>query len=326
MVVALQSPITHSHVIGRLTQLADGFNNPVDIAVGQEGRLYVLSRTNMNHAPLNFLRVTVVTIDEEFIEQHLRYGMQDGGLVWPTSIAIDADEHFYVSDEHRHDVQAFDRHGNFITRIGGPGSAPGQLDRPAGVAVHPDGTLLVTDCMNNRVQRFSRTGEHLAVIGGPGTGSGELNMPWGIGVDRADNIYVSDWGNDRVQKLDPDGLYLQTFGTPGRGEGQLHRPSGVGVDSKGAVYVSDYGNDRVQVFEPDGTPLVTLLGDAMPSKWGLEAILVDQEAVEIREKYAEDVEAQERVFEGPMGIEVDDQDRVLIVDCCKHRVQIYQRH
>ena len=53
---------------------------------------------------------------------------------------------------------------------------------------------------------------------------------------------------------------------------------------------------------------------------------VDQEAVEIREKHAEDVLAQERVFEGPMGIEVDDQDRVLIVDCCKHRVQIYQRH
>src|SRR4051794_6681622 len=104
MSVEVHGPIQYSHVVGRLTQLADGFNNPVDVAIGQEGRLYVLSRTNMNHAPLNFRRVPVVTLGEEFIEQYLRYGMDDGGIVWPTPIATDPDEPFYVSDEHRHDV------------------------------------------------------------------------------------------------------------------------------------------------------------------------------------------------------------------------------
>jgi DNA-binding beta-propeller fold protein YncE len=325
MSLAVASPIRYSHVLGRLSQVADGFNNPVDVALGQQGRLYVLNRTNMNHAPMGFLRVTVLTLDEEFIQQFLTYGTDDGQIVWPTSIATDADERFFVSDEHRHDVQAFDRTGQFLGRFGGLGAGPGQLNRPSGLAVHPDGSVLVADCLNHRVQRFSPDGAHLGTLGEHGSGPGQLNMPWGIAVDRAGNIYVVDWGNDRVQKLDPDGRHLATFGSPGRGEGQLHRPSGVGVDSQGAVYVADYGNDRVQVFEPDGAPLTTLLGEATPSTWGMASISVDQEQVELRAKHFDDVMAQERVFEGPMGIEIDDQDRIFIADCCKHRVQVYQR-
>jgi DNA-binding beta-propeller fold protein YncE len=222
-------------------------------------------------------------------------------------------------------VQMFDREGTFVWRMGGHGSGPGQLDRPAGLAIHPDGRLVVSDCLNHRIQFFNYDGEHVGTIGGHGSGPGQLNMPWGITVDRAGDIYVSDWGNDRVQKLSPGGQHLATYGTSGTGEGQLRRPSGVGVDSRGAVYVSDYGNDRVQVFESDGRPLTTLLGDATPSKWGLQSIDIDPESTELRALHHDDVTAQERVFEGPMGIEIDEHDRVLIADCCKHRVQVYQR-
>jgi aryl-alcohol dehydrogenase-like predicted oxidoreductase len=39
---------------------------------------------------------------------------------------------------------------------------------------------------------------------------------------------------------------------------------------------------------------------------------------ELRQQHAAEVDAQERVFEGPLGIEVDEQDRILLVDCCEH--------
>ena len=45
----------------------------------------------------------------------------------------------------------------------------------------------------------------------------------------------------------------------------------------------------------------------------------------LREQFAEDVAAQERVFEGPIGVEVDEEDRIIIADCCKHRLQVYRR-
>jgi DNA-binding beta-propeller fold protein YncE len=317
--------IQYSHTIGQLAQRANGFNNPVDVALGKNGRLYVLNRTNLNHAPMGFLRVTLCTLDEEYVDQFLTFGTDDGQIVWPTSIATDPGENFYVSDEYRHDVQRFDRDGNFLGRLGGPCAGDGQLNRPAGVAVEPDGNVLVSDCLNHRIQRYAPDGRPLGALGEAGSGPGQLTMPWGITVDRRGDVYVADWGNDRVQKLSPDGQHIAGFGSSGNGDGQLRRPSGVGVDSQGNVYVSDYGNDRVQVFERDGRPLATLLGDATMTKWAAEFVAADPEMSELRQQHAADVDIQERVFEGPMGIEVDEQGRILIVDCCKHRIQIYQR-
>ena len=317
--------ITYSHTIGRLTQSDNGFNGPVDLAIAPGGRLYVLNRSNIAHAPMSYLRVTICTIDEEYIGQFTTFGSGDGELIWPTSIAIDSHENIYVSDEQRHDVQVFDREGSFLQRWGSPGNGAGQFNRPSGLAVDTEDNILVVDCLNNRVQKLSRTGQPLSQWGQAGSGPGEFNLPWGVTVDRAGQIYVADWGNDRVQKFDPAGRYLTSFGSSGSGEGQLRRPAGVGVDSVGQVYVSDYGNDRVQVFQADGYPLATLLGDATMTKWAAEFVAADPEMIELRERHAEDVRSQERLFENPMGIEVDEQDRVLIVDYSKHRIQIYQR-
>lgn len=325
MAVALTSRIEYSHTIGQLAQAGAGFNNPVDVAVAPGGRLYVLSRSNMAHAEMSFLRVTICTLDEEFIGQFTTFGYDDGQLVWPTSIAVDRQEHVFVSDERRHDVQVFDRDGLFIDRWGSFGSGPGQLNRPSGLAVDREGTVLVVDSLNNRVQRFSPDGNLLGSWGQAGRGPGEFALPWGIGLDRQGSVYVADWRNDRVQKFDPDGRFQASFGTSGRGEGQLSRPAGVGVDSVGNVYVSDYGNDRVVVFEPDGRHLATLLGAATMTKWAAEFVAADPEMTELRQRHADEIAPQECVFEGPMGVEVDEQDRVLIVDCCKHRIQIYRR-
>jgi DNA-binding beta-propeller fold protein YncE len=175
------------------------------------------------------------------------------------------------------------------------------------------------------VQRFGPDGRLLGGWGEQGAGSGQLDLPWGIAVDADGDVYVADWRNDRVQKFDPDGRPLAIFGSSGSGDGQLRRPSGVGVDSVGTVWVSDYGNDRVQVFAPDGSPFATLRGEATMTKWAAPFVAADPEMTELRQRHAAEVRVQEEVFEGPMGIAVDEQDRVLVADCCKHRLQVYRR-
>ena len=60
------------------------------------------------------------------------------------------------------------------------------------------------------------------------------------------------------------------------------------------------------------------------TKWGVGSIEVDPETKTLREE-SPDVVARERFFRGPMGVEVDSQDRVFIADVCRHRVQVYQR-
>jgi DNA-binding beta-propeller fold protein YncE len=326
MSVAVASSVCYSHAIGQLAQSGAGFNNPIDVAAATGGRLYVLSRSNMAHAEMGFLRISICTIDEEYIGQFSGYGYDDGMMVWPTAIAVDRSSgHVFVSDQQRHDVQMFDGDGTFIRTWGSFGSGAGQMNRPSGLAVDREGNVLVTDSLNNRVQTWSPNGQLLATWGEPGTGPGQFNMPWGIEVDTQGRIYVVDWRNSRVQQLGPDGAYLSSFGGPGTGEGSLDRPAGVGVDSVGNVYVSDFGRDRVQVYGPDGSPLQTLLGDATMTKWAAPFVDADPEMSALRAEFAEDVAAQERVFEGPVGVEVDDEDRIIIADCCKHRLQVYRR-
>lgn len=326
MSVAVASRVRYSHAIGQLSQSGAGFNNPVDVAAVEDGRLYVLNRSNMAHAEMGFLRVTICTIDEEYIGQFTTYGYGDGELVWPTSVAADRRSGLvYVSDERRHDIQVFDRDGAFVRRFGEHGSGPGQLNRPAGLAVDGEGNVLVTDALNNRVQVFSSEGRLLGGWGERGHDPGQFNMPWGIATDGQGRVYVVDWRNSRVQQFDGHGTYLGSFGGPGDGDGALDRPAGVAVDSVGNVYVSDFGRDRVQVYASDGSPLVTLLGDATMTTWAAPFVEADPEMSELRARFAEDVAAQERVFEGPIGVEVDEQDRIVIADTCKHRLQVYRR-
>jgi DNA-binding beta-propeller fold protein YncE len=316
-------PFTYSHTIGLLSLTAKGFSNPIDMALGEGGVMYVVNRSNSYQALMGAVRVTICDIDENYIGQFGGFGEGDGQFTWPTSIARDSKGNLYISDEHRHDVQVFDGEGNFIRKWGSFGAEPGQLNRPSGLAVDHDDTILVVDHMNNRIQRFSEEGKSLAAWGSAGSGPGQFNLPWGIGVDSQSNVYVADWRNDRIQCLSSDGRYILSFGTPGSGEGQLKRPANVSVDKEGNVFVADWGNDRVTAFTPEGYPLITLIGDADVSKWGAEYLAANTELTEGRKIMADGT--PEKRFWGPTAVEVDEQGRILVVDSCRHRVQVYDR-
>ncbi len=316
-------PFRYSHTVGLLAVTGRGFSNPVDLALGKNGLVYVLNRSNSFQAPMGAVRVTICTLDEEYVGQFSGFGEEDGLLVWPTSIAIDSHGNIYVSDEHRHDVQVFGPDHTFVRKWGGHGSGDGQLDRPSGLAVDGDHNVFVVDHMNNRICKFSSGGELLGRWGAAGSGPGEFNLAWGACVDKDGRVYVADWRNDRVQQFTNDGGYLATFGTSGSGDGQLRRPANVAVDEEGNVYVADWGNERLTVFSALGFPLTTMIGDSEMSKWGAEYLEANADLVGGR-KIMHDGTPEKRLF-GPTAVEVDDLGRVIIVDNCRHRLQVYEK-
>jgi DNA-binding beta-propeller fold protein YncE len=322
MVTVAPPPLKYSHTIGLLALTGRGFSNPMNLASTPTGILYVVNRSNSFQAQMGAVRVTVCNVEGEYLGEFAGYGMGDGQFVWPTSIDIDSQGNIYLTDEHRHDVQVWDKDHNFLRKWGGLGDGDGQMNRPGGVAIDTQDNVLVADGLNNRVLKFSPEGKLLAKWGSPGRDPGQFNMPWGLGVDSQDNVYVADWRNDRVQKFGPDGTHLATFGAPGNGTGQLSRPADVTVDKEGNVYVADWGNERVSVFEPDGYPLTTLTGDADLSKWGAEYISANQDI--IRGRAVADL-TPEKNFWGPTGVEIDDAGHLLVVDSCRHRVQVYDK-
>jgi DNA-binding beta-propeller fold protein YncE len=317
MVIVAPPPLKYSHTIGLLALTGRGFSNPMNAAVTDAGLLYVVNRSNSFQALQGAVRITVCNIAGDYLGEFGSYGTQDGQFVWPTGIDVDRDGNIYLADEHLNNIQVWDKDHNFVRKWGSLGDGDGQMNRPAGLAIDSHNQVIVADGLNNRILAFSPQGKLLNAWGG------EFNMPWGVCVDRQDNVYVADWRNDRVQKFTPEGKYLATFGSSGPGIGQLSRPADVAVDADDNVYVADWGNERVSVFEPDGYPLTTLIGDADLSKWGGEYISANDDIIRGRQ-IAADMTPEKR-FWGPTGVVIDKAGHVMIVDSCRHRVQVYDR-
>ena len=277
--------LQYSHSMGFYAQVGRGFNNPVDVAIGGNGVMYVLNRAGADVAVrMPYKRVTMCTADEDFLGTFGTGGAGSGELMWPASIATDGQNNVYVSDEALHRITVFDADGQLLGQWGVRGAEEGAFDRPAGIAFDHDENLLVVDGINNRIQRYTKEGRYLGGWGRGGTGDGEFDTPWGITVGRDGSVYVADWRNDRIQKFDADGGHLATWGAPGHEDGQLNRPAGVAVDDEDYVYVADWGNERVQVLRPDGSFLTEFHGQGEPSKWAEEYFVANQDELEEREK------------------------------------------
>jgi DNA-binding beta-propeller fold protein YncE len=323
MSVAVANPYRYRQTIGMFVEFGRGMSNPYDVAPTGDGRLFVLSRSNIFDAPVGGLRIGIMTLDEDYIGEWGAYGTGPGQLVWPNSMVLDSHGQLLISDEWRHDVQCFDQNGTLIHRWGGPGAEDGRFSRAAGIAVDSEGNVIVVDAGNHRVQKFDPQGHFVKTWGSFGSGAGQLNMPWGVAVDAADHVYISVWRNDRLQVFDADGRYLATIGSSGAGADQFRRPAGISIDGAGHIIVADWGNERVQLLRPDGVHLATLHGDATLSKWARDFIEASPDVAAKRQSAA-DLEAEKR-FWGAVSVRVDDADRLYVVEHSRHRIQIYER-
>jgi len=329
------APITfgYSHTIGRQeNRSGNGFFYPVAITRDQENRLYVVSRGSETPAFFPCKRVTVFTVDEELVRaigtkvppEEADDSAPDGSFMWPTSIALDKEGIAYVSDEWLNRISVFDKDGNCTGKWGSLGDHEGEIDRPAGLAFDAEDRLYLVDSANHRIQIFTKDGEFISTWGHNGNGDGEFNYPWGIEIDRNGDVYVADWRNDRIQKFDRDGRFLMKFGSPGKGDGEFNRPSGVAVDKDGIIYVTDFKNDRLQVFDAEGKYITQMTGDATLSKWGRERLELDPGMMRGRER-AQGLMEREKLFNGPIAVEVDDEGRVFVVETARQRLQVYRK-
>ena len=323
----------YSHTIGRGEEAGTGFKNPVSVARGEGDLMYVVSRAYDYRSDSK--RITVCTVGEDYIGEIGNAGrlggeMMDSGesdapgsMVWPTSVALDKAGNVYVSDEWLNRIAMFSSDGEWLGAWGTQGDADGEVDQPAGIAFDSEDNLYVVDTGNNRIQKLTKDGQFLAKWGQQGSGDGEFDMPWGIGLDADNNVYIADWRNDRIQKFAPDGSFLMAFGESGSEDGQFNRPADVAVDKEGLIYVADWRNDRVQVFDAEGRFITEIIGDATLSKWGITKLDANPD-MKMQRDIAQGLE-REKFLRGPMGVVVDDQDQVFIVDSQRNRIQIYRK-
>ena len=312
----------YSKTLGRNASSGPGFRHPVDMALASDDKtLYVVSRGD-EYMPCQ--RISVITTSEEFITEFGTYGENDGQFIWPTAIALDADDNSYVADEWLCRISVFDEKGQFLHKWGEKGNEPGQLAGPTGMVFDECGNLYITENLNHRVQKFSPDGKHLASWGGYGQGSGQFYHPWGITIDNSNNILVADWHNHRVQKFSPDGEHLLTFGGTMGIEDEPPYPSDVAVDSEGDIYVCDWWNHQVIVYDTDGEYLTTFIGDAEElSNWAQQSIDANPDYRKGR-LMVKDV-AQEWRFNRPTTLAITSDNQIMVAESQRMRIQVYQK-
>ena len=71
-------------------------------------------------------------------------------MTWPFGVAVDNNDHVYVSDDWRNTIFAFDSSGNFLRKWGTTGSGDGELMRPGREKRQPSADLQE----GSRLQRF----------------------------------------------------------------------------------------------------------------------------------------------------------------------------
>ena len=317
--VAAGRVFDYNYCIGMYAGAGQGFWAPQDFVLGPNGIVYVVSRGQEELGQ----RITRVSLNHDFLGQFGGFGYGDGQFVWPRSLDMDQENLLYVSDELTHRITKFDTEGAYQGHWGEPGDGEGQLNGPSGLAFDKDDNLYVVDSLNHRVQLFTKDGKFLTMWGGHGTADGQFDLPWGICVDRNGDVYVADWQNSRVQKFSPNGQFLRKFEAAENGVGAIERPCGVAVDSDGDVYVTDWSTHKVQVYGPDGTFITSLVGDAQePSPWTQTYVAANPDMVKARRRA--NMEPEWR-FRRPTAVNVDDQDRIFVLESARARLQVYNK-
>lgn len=211
---------------------------PSDVAVGRDGRVYVVDSGNQ--------RIAVFDRGGRFIKTFGRAGQAAGELLNPVGIAVGPDGHVHVAERGNRRVQTFSADGAPLRSFAV--MSRGQAITPIDVAVDATGrTLYVTGNNNHRIMAFSPEGKLQREWGGEGTNRGEFRYPATIAVGANGTVYAVDVLNTRVQAFAPDGG-VYTAGDWGVLPGQLVRPKGVAVDRAGQIFVSDSYLDVVQLY------------------------------------------------------------------------------
>jgi DNA-binding beta-propeller fold protein YncE len=180
-----------------------------------------------------------------------RKGVQDGDLMRPRAIAIDAQDRLFIVDFTAR-IQVYDRDGHYL---GPTWHTPDyRKGRPSGLSIDRDGNLIVSDSHYSYVRIYSPQGKELRRFGGTaGSGPGQLGYVSDVVQDEEGHYYVAEFGqNQRISKFDSQGRFLRCWGSEGTEPGQFQRARALALGPDGNLYVADACNHRIQVFDRDG--------------------------------------------------------------------------
>lgn len=285
-----QSHAVRLTYVTHLFNITHDFSQPSDISVSDDGIIYVLD--GVNH------KVKVFDGDGKFRREFGSKGTLKGELMFPMGIDVDSSGLVYIADSGNHRVQVFTPEGKFLKLFRVPPEGGTASDPADVIADRVNNRLFVTDNNNHYILIFDlATTELIEVFGGPGAEETEFRYPFLMARDSDQLLYVTDVINTRVQAFTPEGKFVMVIGGWGVDKGRFFRPKGVAADKYDRIFVTDSYMGVIQIFRNNGR-FHSVLGDP--------------------------VTASAKKFTTPMGIFIDKNNRLYLVEMFTDRVSVYR--
>ena len=170
------------------------FNDPCDVAIGKDGRIYVLDSDNK--------RVQILNGDATY---HSSFGfphLTDEDDAPPCSLAINSEGNLYFTDSRKDCVHVYSSSGEPLFKFGKAGSwERGTLNNPMAVAIDADDNVFIGSSI--MISIFDKSGSFIRGFGGHGSDPGQFDYIRGLHIDQCGYLYVSEQSNDRVQIFEP---------------------------------------------------------------------------------------------------------------------------
>lgn len=138
----------HLQDIGKRGSGPGEFNLPRDMAIGRDGRLYVVDGGNF--------RVNIFDRQGKFLKSFGSVGKQYGQFARPKEIAVDRDGNLYVVDTAFGNFQIFNPEGELLLFVGdrSESDGPARYMLPSGIAVDEDGRVYLVDQWYRKIEVY----------------------------------------------------------------------------------------------------------------------------------------------------------------------------
>lgn len=248
------------------------FNNPVNLAYGPDGKVYVADFDNFKIRTLDMKGNAETVIAQEGFARPFGLVFVGGTLYVGTD--RDPDGNGGPNNLMAGTIWKVDITAKIATPV-----AP-RIGRPRGLAALADGRIAVADYNHHVIEIFDPASGAVTPLAGSwdtagfadGVGAAaQFSTPYALAQLDNGKLLVTDWGNHRLRLVALDGTVTTVAGdgTAGFADGaassaKLNHPQGLVKVDSGDLYMTDTDNYRVRKIAADLSTISTYAGDGTP--------------------------------------------------------------